>query len=132
MANTNFPFPSTLQKTGDPNFRGVGNWDFCSRMHFWGVRGIFLIFHKCQTLIFHISINTRKTGDPNFRGVGNWDFCSRTHFWGVRGIFLIFHNGQHQFYISVNTQKTTDPNFIGSVIGTFALGCIFGELEPFF
>ena len=43
MADTNFVFPST-QKTGDPNFRGVGNWKFCSRTHFWGAMAIFLIF----------------------------------------------------------------------------------------
>ena len=53
------------------------------------------------------------------------------HFWGVRAIFLIFHNGRHQFCISVNMRTTTDPNFRGSVIGSFALRLIFGELEPF-
>ena len=47
-------------------------------------------------------------------------------------IFPIFHNGWHQFCVSVNTQETGDPNFRGSVIGSFTLGHIFGELWPFF
>ena len=47
-------------------------------------------------------------------------------------IFSIFCNGRHQFCVSVDTQKTGDPNFRGSVIGSFALGCVFGVLRPFF
>ena len=55
------------RKTGDPNFRGVGNWKFCSRMHFWGVTAIFSIFCNGRHQ-FCVSVNTQKTGDPNFRG----------------------------------------------------------------
>ena len=69
--DTNFAFPSTLQpffpflgrcngrhqfcvsvdtqKTGDPNFRGVGNWKFHSRMRFWGATAIFPIFVMADT-----------------------------------------------------------------------------------
>ena len=97
---------------GDPNFRGVGNWKFCSRMRFWGAMAIFPIFCNGRHQ-FCISVDTRKTGDPNFRGVSNWKFCSRTRFWGAMAIFPIFCNGRHQFCISVNTQKTGDPNFRG-------------------
>ena len=81
---------------------------FCSRMHFWGIRAIFPIFHNGRHQ-FSISVYTRKTRDPIFRGVSNWEFCSRMHLWGIRAIFLIFHNGRHQFSISVNTWKARDP-----------------------
>ena len=47
-------------------------------------------------------------------------------------IFPIFCNGRHQFCVSVDTHKTGHPNFRGSVIGSFALGRIFGVLRPFF
>ena len=47
-------------------------------------------------------------------------------------IFPIFRNGRHQFCVSVNTRKTVDPNFRRVGNWSFALGCIFGELWPFF
>ena len=73
-------------------------------------------------------------GEPQTQTSGGSVFGSfaQDAFLGVRAIFLIFHNGQHQFCISVNTQRTSYPNFGGSVIESFALGHIFGELESFF
>ena len=53
-------------------------------------------------------------------------------FWGATAISPIFFDGQHQLSISIDTWKTGDPNFRGSVIKSFALGHIFGELELFF
>ena len=46
MADTNFAFSVDTQKTGDPNFRGVSNWKFRSRTHFWGATAIFPIFRN--------------------------------------------------------------------------------------
>ena len=63
MADTNFPFLSTLEKPETQTLGGVGNCDFCSRTHFWGVRGTFLIFHNGQHQ-FSISINTSKNRRP--------------------------------------------------------------------
>ena len=111
-------------KTGDPNFRGVGNWKFYSRMCF-GSYGHFPIFHNGRHQ-FCISIDTRKTGGPNFKGVGNRKFHSRMHFWGAMAIFPIFHNGRHQFCVSADTWKTRDPNCRGVGNWKFALGCVFG------
>ena len=100
-------------------------------MCFWGAMAIFPIFCNGRHQLC-VSVNTQKTGDPNFRGVGNRKFCSRMRFWGAMAIFPIFPNGRHQFCISVNIQKTGDPNFTGVGNWNFALGCIFGELWPFF
>ena len=159
MADTNFAFRSTHIEPQTQTLGGLSNWEFCSMAHFWGVRSIFLIFHQGRHQ-FCISVNTHRMADTNFAfpsthiepqtqtlgGVSNWEFCSRGHFWGVRAIFLIFHKGRHQFCISVNTHRMADTNFafpsthielqtqtlFGSVIGSFALWHIFGELEPFF
>ena len=90
------------RKTGDLNFRGVGNWEFCSRTHFWGAMAIFPIFRNGRHQ-FSVCVDTWKTGDPNFRRVGNWEFRSRTCFWGAMAVFPIFRNGRHQ---CSDTRKT--------------------------
>ena len=41
MADTNFPFSSPLGKPETQSLGGVGNWEFHSRMHFWGAMAIF-------------------------------------------------------------------------------------------
>ena len=131
MDNTKFSFPSALGKLEDPNFRGVSNWEFCSRMHFWGVRAIFLIFHNGQHQ-FSISINTWKTKTQTLRWLVIGSFALGCICWGVKAIFLIFYNGRHQFSLSIDTWKTRDLNFRGSVIWEFCSRMHFGELEPFF
>ena len=54
-------------------------------------------------------------------------------FCGARVIFPFLNNGQFKISVSVNTQTTGILNLGGggSVIGSFVLGHIFGELEPF-
>ena len=58
MVNTNFVFLSTLGKPQTQTLEGVGNWEFCSRTHFWGATSIFPIFHNGR----HKCSHTRKTG----------------------------------------------------------------------
>ena len=60
-------------------------------------------------------------------------FCSRMHFWGAWAIFAFFHNGWLpilSFPLTPGKPKT--QTLWGLVIGSFALGCAFRELEPFF
>ena len=75
MANSNIPFPSTLQKPGT-QFRGISNLEYYSRKDFGGARDNFLIFHN-GSCHFSISVDTQKTEDQNFKEVGNCEFCSR-------------------------------------------------------
>ena len=110
MADTNFEFPSTHIEPQSQTLGGSVIGSFAIGHIFWGVRGIFLIFHNGRHQ-FCISVNTHRTADPNFWGVSNWEFCSTAHFWGVRAIFLIFHSGRHQFCISVNTHRIANTNF---------------------
>ena len=63
-----FSISIDTRKTGDPNFRGVGNWEFCSRTCFWGAMAIFPIFSNGRYQ-FYISVDTQKTVDPNFKGL---------------------------------------------------------------
>ena len=75
------------QKTRDPNFRGVSNWKFCSKMHFWGAMAIVSIFHNGWHQ-FCISVNTQKTGDPNFRGSVIGSFALGCVFGELQPFFL--------------------------------------------
>ena len=56
------------------------------------------------------------------------------------GSFALGVFGQHKFSVSIDTWKTGDPTCEGdggggrgvlSVIGSWDLGCVFGELEQF-
>ena len=118
MADTNFAFPSTL----------YGSFALgCVFGELWP----FFPFSVMADTNFAFPLQLGKS-ETQTLGVSNWKFCSRTCFWGATAIFPIFRNGRHQFCISVDTRKIGDPNFRGSVIGSFALGCIFRELRPFF
>ena len=117
---------STSQTLGG----GVSNWEFCTRMHFWGAMAI---FHHGQHQFSIFLVNTWKIRDPNFRGVSNWKFCSRMHFWGAMTIFPIFYNDhQHQFSVFVDTWKTGGPNFTVVSNWKFCSRMCFWELWPFF
>ena len=92
---------------------------------------IFPIFHNGRHQ-FCISVNTRKTRDPNFRGIGNWKFCSRMHFWGATAIFQFSIMVDTNFVFLLTLRKPETQTLGGSVVGSFALGHIFGELRQFF
>ena len=130
MADTNFAFPSTLGEPETQTLRGLVIGSFALGRVFGELRPFFPFAVMADTNFAFPST----LGEPETQtlGVSNWKFCSRTHFWGATAIFPIFSNGRHQFCISVNTRRTGDPNFSGSVIGSFALVRVFGELQPFF
>ena len=131
MADTNFAFPSTLRKLETQTLGGSVIGSFTLGCVFWELRPFFPFSVMADTN-FAFPSTLRKPEPQILGGVSNWKFCSRMHvFRAAMAIFPIFCNGRHQFCISVDTQKTGDPNFRGSVIESFALGCIFGELQPF-
>ena len=90
-----FSISIETQKTGDPNFRWVGNWEFCSRMHFWGTRAN-----------YSFSVNTLKTMMPcvHLKEYNCW--CK----FSIGSVFPITMHGEH---LSMATLKRfTFLNFI--------------------
>ena len=100
-------------------------------MHFWGATAIFPIFCNGRHQ-FCVSVDTQKTGDPNFRGVGNWKLCSRTRFLALWPFFPFSVMADTNFAFPSTLRKPETQTLGGSVIGSFALGYILGELRPFF
>ena len=72
-----FSISMDTQKAGDPNFRGVGNWEFCSSMHFWGAMAIFPIFHNGQHQLSMCLWTLRKPETQTLGVSSNWEFHSR-------------------------------------------------------
>ena len=98
------------QKTGDPNFGGVGNLKFFHMIDIYEIVAIFQFFHNGQCW-YSISINTWKTRDPNFSRVGNLKFFHMIDIYKMVAIFQFFHNGWLRYSTSINTWKTGDPYF---------------------
>ena len=61
MASADIPF--LFQKTGDPNFGGVGNLIFFCMIDIYKMAVIFQFFHNGQHR-YSISVDTQKTRDP--------------------------------------------------------------------
>ena len=61
------PYEIDTQKTGDPNFGGIGNLKVFCMIDINEMRAIFQFFHNDRHWYF-ISVDTQKTGDPNFGG----------------------------------------------------------------
>ena len=130
MANTNFPFPSTLGKPETQTLGGsVIGKNGCSSPQ---MRPRTKLPITDPSMGFSVSMNTQKTRDPNFREVGNWEFYSRTRFGELWPFCPFSVMADTNFPFPSTLRKPETQTLGGSVIGSFALRCICGELRPFF
>ena len=102
MADANFAVSVNTQKSGDPNFRGVGNWKFCSRTRFWGATAIFPIFRNGR----HQCSDTRKTGMTflHSKGQNGWQQIFRWFSFSIGSVSPPCLLGSFQ-HLGVGTHK---------------------------
>ena len=81
-------------------------------------------------LSIHAKPETQTWGGEGGGG-SNWKFYSRMHFGELEPFFHFFIMANANFSFLLTPRKPDIQTLTGLVIGSFVLGCIFREVEPF-